>query len=192
LSVDARILAATNVDLESHARKQLFRRDLLYRLKEFTVTVPPLRERREDIPHLATRFLDLANVELGKNVGGFTPAVSEMLVNYDWPGNVRELLHAVRRAVLLAHDMVTEREIEVRCAPLASSNGEARGTSWNGLPMREIVRRHLISVEREVLSDALRITAGNKAAAARLLKIDYKTIHQKVKEYQISPKRGGR
>lgn len=186
VSVDARLLAASNHDVQSLVNRGLFRGDLYFRLNEFTLQVPSLRQRPEDIPYLAQRFLDITNAELSKRVQGFTSGALEAMLAHPWSGNVRELRSVIRRAVLLAEDLVTETHLKL---------GETVCPHWAGeesrqgqLPLREIVRRHTIRVEREAITAALRRAGGNKARAARLLQIDYKTIHAKVKQYQINGK----
>jgi DNA-binding NtrC family response regulator len=189
IPVDARIVAATNVPPEALIEAGRFRPDLFYRLNEFVLRVPPLRERREDIPYLAQRFLSVANAQLGKNIHGFSDGALDLLGGHSWPGNVRELRHVVRQAALAAIDVISERELAMRSAThVAPGNGHA--PQWKGLPLREVVRQHLVMVERRVLTEALRTASGNKARAARTLQIDYKTIHQKLKEYGIQVKDG--
>jgi two-component system nitrogen regulation response regulator GlnG len=116
VSVDIRLLAATNRDLET-AVSAAFRRDLFFRLNEFTIAIPPLRERKEDIIFLAKRFLDLTNHELQKGVRGFSEPAVERLLRYDWPGNVRELRSAISRAVLLADQVIDEDHLRLQKAP---------------------------------------------------------------------------
>jgi DNA-binding NtrC family response regulator len=188
LPVDVRVLAATNVPAQSLLESGRFRPDLFYRLNEFVLRVPALRERGEDIPYLSRRFLTMGNADLGKNIQGFSSGALELLTTYQWPGNVRELLHVVRQAALVAGEVIGERDLGIR--PAARSRPIAEHPPWQGLPLREVVRQHLVVVERQVLMEALRTAAGNKAQAARMLKIDYKTIHQKLKEYGIHPKGG--
>jgi len=189
ISVDVRLLAASNDDLERLSESGTFRRDLYFRLNEFTIRIPPLRERKQDIPYLAQRFMDITNAELSKKVRGFSEPAMQALLAHNWPGNVRQLRSAIRRAVLLAGEVVTESELELndRPVPGAASQPEAGlngpNGDWAGLPLREIVKRNTRRVEREVIEQVLRTTGGNKAKAARLLQIDYKTIHSKVKEY---------
>ena len=183
VSIDARLLAASNHDLERVAQAGSFRRDLYFRLNEFLIRIPPLRERLEDIPHLAHQFLDITNAELSKHVHGFTRGALEAMLAYDWPGNVRQLRSVMRRAVLLADAMVTERHLELtQQARSGIAPAEEKAVSR---PLREIVRRHTICVEREVIAQTLRRVGGNKAKAARALQVDYKTIQSKVKEYGI-------
>ena len=186
VSVNIRLLVATNGDLET-ADPAAFRRDLFFRLNEFTIAIPPLRERRQDIIFLAKRFLDLTNHELQKGVRGFSAPAVERLLTHEWPGNVRELRSAIRRAVLLADQVIDEDHLGLQKArqPPVRPSGISAGPS-DGLPLKELVRRTVVAVERATLIQVLKQTGGNKAKAARLLQIDYKTIHVKVKEYGIT------
>ncbi|MDP2999726.1 MAG: sigma-54 dependent transcriptional regulator [Bryobacterales bacterium] len=191
IGVDVRLLAACNDDLERLSESGAFRRDLYFRLNEFTIRIPPLRERKQDIPYLAQRFMDITNAELSKKVRGFSAPAMQVLLDHGWPGNVRQLRSAIRRAVLLAGEVVTESELDLDRRPAtAAAGGPEAGLNgsngdWAGLPLREIVKRNTRRLEREVIEQVLRTTGGNKAKAARLLHIDYKTIHSKVKEYSI-------
>ncbi len=191
INTDVRVLAASNRDLQRLGESGAFRADVYFRLNEFTIWVPPLRERQEDILYLAKRFVDLTNLELQKNVKGFTQTAVDALLACDWPGNVRQLRSVIRRAVLLADDMITEQHMRIDCVspkltpPDAGGNHEIQDTPEEGLPLREIMQRRVVAIEREILAHVLRETGGNKAKAARLLHIDYKTIHSKVRQYGI-------
>ena len=187
--VDVRLLVACNRSLETPSARGSFRKDLYYRLNEFTVKVPPLRERREDVRYLAQRFLEAANQELGKGVEGFTDSAVDVMRAYDWPGNVRELRAAVRRAVLLADHLVDEDQLGLPGNGLrAHDRASARERDpWGGRPLKEIVRREVADVERTVIGQVLRHTRGNKAEAARLLRVDYKTILTKIRQLGIDP-----
>jgi two-component system nitrogen regulation response regulator GlnG len=192
IQVDVRMLTASGHDLEGLCDGGSFRPDLYFRLNEYTIFVPPLRGRREDISYLAKRFLDIANIELSKSIKGFSPSAVEVMLAYDWPGNVRQLRSAVRRAVLMAEDIVTEEHLGLRpkaCELPAEdqlvASSSARGQAWGDLALREIVRSNTVHVERIAIAHALRRTGGNKSKAARLLQVDYKTLYSKVKEYGI-------
>jgi DNA-binding NtrC family response regulator len=191
-SVDVRILAASNQDLQALSASGSFREDLFFRLNEFAITIPPLRERGEDILYLANRFLELTNAELNKSVCGFTRSATEALLAYNWPGNVRQLRSTIRRAALLADEVITEKHFD-----FGQRHGHSHhfipqsappAAQWRQLSLKEIVRRSTIAVEREVLIQVLSMTRGNKAKASRMLQIDYKTIQSKVKEYGIAIK----
>jgi two-component system nitrogen regulation response regulator GlnG len=197
IGVDIRVLAAGNRDIEDLCGKGAFRSDLYFRLNDFTISLPPLRQRREDIPFLAGRFLETTNVELGKNVQGFSAGASDAMLAYEWPGNVRQLRSVVRRAVLMSDDIVAEKHLCLKQAGADPSllNVETgltmgAGGDWEGQPLREVLRRSAASLERKVIVQALRGSGGNKAKAARLLHVDYKTIHTKVKEYGIDFEQG--
>jgi two-component system nitrogen regulation response regulator GlnG len=192
INVDVRVLAASNRNLEELCDTGSFRRDLYFRLNEYTISIPPLRQRREDILFLAKRFVDITNIELGKSIKGFSPSTTEALLNYDWPGNVRQLRSVVRRAVLMGEDIITEEHIGLRKMtrePWAenelATGSRAPDGDWDGLPLREIVGRNTGRLERQVIAQTLRRTGGNKAKASRLLQVDYKTLYSKVKEYGI-------
>ena len=192
VQVDVRMLTASGHDLEGLCDGGSFRPDLYFRLNEYTIFVPPLRGRREDISYLAKRFLDIANIELSKSIKGFSPPAVELMLAYGWPGNVRQLRSAVRRAVLMAEDVVTEEHLGLRpkaCEPLPKDelvvHASVGGSASGDLALRDLVRNHTVHVERVAIVHALRRTGGNKSKAARLLQVDYKTLHSKVKEYGI-------
>jgi two-component system nitrogen regulation response regulator GlnG len=182
--VDVRIIAACNVDMETEVRAGRFRADLFYRLNEFSVNLPPLRERREDIARLAKRFLAEAAIELKRTVYGFTPEAEAFLVGQPWPGNVRELRNVVRRAVLSAPTMIDLCHFAPLESPHAAGllplDGEATAATLAAAREQAVVK-----AESEAIRAALIATGGNKAAAARLLKVDYKTLWYKLKEYGI-------
>ena len=187
LSVNVRLLVASNQDLHELALSGSFRRDLFYRLNEFTITIPPLRERKDDIPYLAKRFLDQANIELNKHIKGFSESALNVLFSYNWPGNVRQLRSIIRRAALLADDMIGEKHLELKRVdvPGMAFTPKVQGAPWKNSSLKEILQQSISAVEREVLTEVLKTTGGNKARAARLLQIDYKTIHEKVKKLGI-------
>ncbi len=187
VNVDVRLMVATNEDLNAAVGAGSFSRDLFYRLSEFTIRIPPLRERKEDIIHIAGRILRDTNLELGKTVRGFSePAIRTMLAQ-SWAGNVRQLRSAVRRAVLQADEWIGSAHLALEDSWQAESETgqQAPNFGWDGLSLKEIVRRNSADLERKVLIETLRKTGGNKAKAARLLKIDYTTLHAKIKLYGI-------
>ena len=187
ISIDVRLLVASNVDLLELTSVGGFRLDLFFRLNEFTINIPPLRQRKQDIPYLANLFLDTTNHELNKSVKGFSEGAIEKLLNYHWPGNVRQLRSVTRRAVLLADHTITEKHIDIteKDTPAAEFMPRVSYKLWEELPLKEIVRQGTLSIEKEVLTEVLKHTGGNKAKAARILKMDYKTIHTKTKQYGI-------
>jgi DNA-binding NtrC family response regulator len=187
LDINVRLLVACNQDLRSVSAAGKFRDDLFYRLNELVILIPPLRQRKEDIPYLAKRFLDITNIELNKNVKKFSETALQSLIDFSWPGNVRQLRSIIRRAVLLADDIITVMclDKEITSMPGAYSIPKIQPMPWEDMSLKEIVKHHTWFVEREVLNRAMKFSGGNKAKAARLLKIDYKTIHKKIKKLKI-------
>ncbi len=187
--VDVRVVAASNRDLMSLVAAGNFREDLFYRLNEYSIVVPPLRERREDLVFLAQRFLDSANKEFRGNLRGFTPPAIDRMLGYGWPGNVRELRNVLTRAVLRAVDLIDAEHLDLPEGKSWESESPNRFLPQAGwpLPLKEIVHRQTVYLERQVLCEVLRQTLGNKAQAARLLGIDYKTMLTKIRQYEIGP-----
>jgi two-component system nitrogen regulation response regulator GlnG len=186
IALDVRIIAATSVDLRELVAGHLFRRDLYARLAEASLVLTPLRERRDDILYLVKTFLDATNAELGKNVQGPTPEALDLLLNHPWPGNLRELRHVVKRAVLLADDHIEPAHLAIPPTPRPQADTpppEEEDTSALSLPER--TRRAVERIERAAITDALRRSGGNKSRAARMLGIDYKTLHVKMKKYHL-------
>jgi Nif-specific regulatory protein len=192
--VNVRIVAATNRDLEREVAAGRFREDLYYRLKVFPLRVPPLRERREDVPLLATHFLERYTREFGRELTGFSPAALELLKAYDWPGNVRELENEVQRAVIQAeHDSLVTPELlsarvrQGREATVAGSAAETDGDSaelgaGTGLgTLREIMDRF----EKRVLIQSLAAHGNNKTSAAKTLGITREGLHKKLKGFGL-------
>lgn len=179
--VDVRILAATNRDLMQAVQAGTFREDLYYRLNVVTLKIPPLRERRDDIPLLAQHFLERYAKKNRKTVKGFTPIAMDMLLKYDWPGNVRELENAVERAViLLPGDYITEKEL-----PLSISRSYPVEKSRETPQIAISEPRSLEAIEKEAVLSALTASGGNKSEAARMLGINRKTLYKKLKNYGI-------
>jgi DNA-binding NtrC family response regulator len=193
-NAEIRLIVAANQDLQEMAADSIFRQDLYYRLSEFTIRIPPLRERKEDIPYLAKRFLDLADIELKKLVTGFSDEAVETLMSYNWPGNVRQLRSVIRRAVLVARETITEKDLSIKLASVAglTFSPKIQGTPWKNTSLNVIVRQSVEALEKEVLTEVLKFTSGNKARAARLLQVDYKTIHTKAKKFGIQQNRGSK
>jgi two-component system nitrogen regulation response regulator GlnG len=185
IDIDFRVVAATNQDLETLVAQGHFRQDLYHRLHEFGIRLPPLRERRDDMLFLVKRFIDLTCEELRKEVPGITGAAVELLLAHKWPGNVRELRNVIRRAVLLAEGPIDTEHLGLGGAA-SEVRSLAREIEVNGsVPFKELVRRSVMHAEREILHRVLKQTRGNKAKAARLLQIDYKTIRTKAKQYGL-------
>ena len=189
IPVDARVVAASNEHFLRAVEQGEFRDDLWYRLNEFHVQLPPLRERPDDILHLAEVFRHQLAEELGHPVPKFSDAAEQRLVAFDWPGNVRELRSVVRRTCLLEKPEIEADDIRLRSRPRADGDtpNEARDLHLGELSLSQIVSDNIARVERRLLVKALRHAHGNKAEAARLLKVDYKTIYNKLKKFGITP-----
>ena len=133
-----RLVTASNQELQRLVTSGQMREDLFFRLNEFTITIPPLRDRKDDIPYLAKRFMDLTNKELQKTVRRFSEYCLEALLSYNWPGNVRQLRSVIRRAVLLADDIITEHHLDIKRAPVPglAFTPKIQGTPWDELSLR--------------------------------------------------------
>ena len=175
IKVDVRIVAATNKDLQKAVKREVFREDLFYRLSVVPITLPPLRERRNDIPLLANHFLKKYNRKRRKDIRAISGRAMKALVQYDWPGNVRELENAIERAVVLSENDVVKPPdllyygLTVE-TPSSSDTGEAK---------------RLIDVEREHIAKTLKMFNGHKGKTAEWLGIDRKTLRLKLRRYGI-------
>lgn len=181
VAIDIRIIAATNENLEERVKAGMFREDLLFRLAEYVIVVPPLRSRPEDVEFLARRFLTQARKALGRPPVDIAPTALDRLRRHHWPGNVRELRNVMRRAALVAADAVTPRHLD---ESLGDGGGAWPGRTPNASPalsLRETILTRVRKVERDAVLAALEEAGGNKAKAARLLGIDYKTYRTKLK-----------
>ena len=179
-SVDVRVVAATNADPQLAVRQGRFREDLFYRLNVITLTVSPLRQRRDDILPLARRFLEDLARETNRKVSGFSPAAEEVLLGYGWPGNVRELRNVVERSLLLKQrgDLVEVEELPMGPAPRRS---EASERAVAGAPLPEAVQRY----ERRLILDALSRQNGVVSRAARTLQISRTNLHNKMRKHGL-------
>lgn len=180
ITLDLRVIAATNDDLREQAKAGAFREDLLFRMAEYVIKIPPLRSRPEDIPFLARRLLRQAREALGRPPIEIAPAALDLLSAYRWPGNVRELRNVMRRAALTTSQMITSDHLAAsfdHCAAPATPAQKALPPTT----LRDRVRDQIHAIEREAVMVALEQTGGNKAEAARLLGIDYKTYRTKLK-----------
>jgi DNA-binding NtrC family response regulator len=174
IEVDVRVLCATNRDLKAEIKNQRFREDLFFRLNVFQVGLPPLRDRREDIPILAQHFVDKFNSESGKHVHGVHPDALEILKNYDWPGNIRELRNSVERALILSDgDLIAVDHLPPDMAGRA--------------PERQVFKvpfgLTLDAVEKEYILGSLQRNGGNKARTADILGVSEKTLYNKLNRY---------
>lgn len=177
LKINVRVIAASNKDLKKEMEKGTFREDLFYRLSVVVLQMPPLRERKEDIPLLAQHFLGLFAERNSKNIKGFTPQAMEKLLRYAWPGNVRELMNAVERAVVLSRtEYLDADELSLLMADDAVDEKITQRSLPENIPLEEMERRTIL--------EALNATGGNKSEAARRLGITRKTLRSKLEKYE--------
>jgi two-component system, NtrC family, response regulator AtoC len=182
LDVDVRILCASNTDLKKEVVDKRFREDLYYRLCEFTITLPPLRERPDDILFLAKKFMEEACAELNKAGCELSKETAAVLKEYRWPGNVRELKNVIRRTVLLARgDAVQPEDIQF----ILADKEDGRQLVSAQMSLKDLTALAVREVQRKAIKNALDATGGNKTKATALLQIDYKTLLTKIKEYGI-------
>jgi DNA-binding NtrC family response regulator len=182
IPVDVRIIAATNVVLSQATREGKFREDLFYRLNVFILELPPLRERKEDIPLLVENFLHRFAQQQRKNIREISPEAMELLLNYHWPGNVRELRNVLERAIILAEDSIRPEHLP----NFSGSTPSPSLSSLSTLPFSEAKDKVLSDLEKEYILQALAKSGGNKAKAARALNINYRTLYEKMKKYGIN------
>jgi len=186
VQVLARIIAASNVPLEREARAGRFRQDVYYRLNEFAITLPPLRER-DNILHLANEFLPEAGMELGRPCRKISEAAAQVLLRYHWPGNVRELRNVIRRAILLASDVIEPAHLSVIPVDSPATAALREAPAPGDCSLKEIADAAAAQAEQDAIRRVLQLTSGNKSEAARLLRTDYKTLYLKIKQYRIDP-----
>jgi two-component system response regulator HydG len=188
ISLDVRIIIATNENLQDGIQKGKFREDLYHRFNEFSIFIPPLRDRGSDIMLLADHFLRIANHELSRNVTTFSPEVVECFMNYRWQGNIREMKNVVRRATLLTEG----NEITMKTLPLEITNFKAPVYDYSTVAeMHEIkenrhdLKNAALEAEYETILKVLREVNFNKTRAAEILNIDRKTLYNKMKAINI-------
>jgi len=177
VEVDARVIAATNKNLQEEVRQGKFREDLYYRLNVIEIRLPPLRERREDIPLLAEHFVHRISSELGREIGGISASALKVLISHDWPGNVRELENVIERAIVTCRNgTLDEQDFSwLQRNPASSQNWEIPD-----VPLGELERRAIVA--------ALERTGGNVKEASAALGIDRSTLYDKLKRYEITHK----
>ncbi|MBI5740900.1 MAG: sigma-54-dependent Fis family transcriptional regulator [Nitrospirae bacterium] len=183
VKVDIRIIAASNKDLEAAVEKNKFRQDLFYRLSVFPVIIPPLRERREDIPLLAGHFLSKLSAEMNVPRKNISPEAIEVLKGYSWKGNVRELENVIERAMILCEgDVVTPEHL--RLSPPVSAESMLMNIPLDGT-LEEAASAALRTAESMRIKKALDAVHWNRSRAAEILKVSYKTLLTKIKEYRL-------
>jgi DNA-binding NtrC family response regulator len=184
-AIDVRFIAATNNDLQGRVTEGQFRSDLYFRLAQYTISLPPLRDRPDDIPHLADRFIREVGVELRRPVQGIASEALALLKAQPWPGNVRQLRNVIRQAVLESPYLELERATIERCLGAKASAPGMLAAREPGRSLKEVADEAAFEAERRAISDALRETHGNKSQAARALRTDFKTLHLKMKNLGI-------
>jgi len=186
--LDVRVVSATNADLTDHIKKYLFREDLFYRLNEFEIKMPPLQERADDIYYLATKFLVIANAELGKHVFGFSQAAIDFLSEYVWNGNIRELRNMIKKSTLFADEVIETEHL------LVDAHGEQQTASLDGLLENAFMKGLTLSaindvvrkvVEKRIIERVYHQSNGNKMKTCAALGIDYSTLYRKIKEHGL-------
>jgi DNA-binding NtrC family response regulator len=184
INVNVRVIAATNMDLKEAISKRQFREDLFYRLSVFPITIPPLRERREDIPSLAEYFIQRFCIEMKKKPVKLSKEALSLLDRYQWPGNVRELENTIERAIILCDGRtITPEHLAIRLP----STSDIRLREGAGL--KEVAAMAQAEAEKSLIKRILVQTRGNKRKTAEILKIDYTTLFEKLKKYGLQPSR---
>jgi len=196
-AVDARVIAATNQDLEAAMSRGDFRQDLYYRLNVVEIRIPPLRERLSEIPALSEWLLARLNAQY-QRVVKLSPETLELFQQYSWPGNVRELDNLLRRLVVLGNVDQLHAELRSRIQPVVTRQDGAQSESARSsddpksLGLKEIARRAARESERRALVAVLERVRWNRTEAATILKVSYKTILNKIAEFELDPIRGRR
>ncbi|MCJ7507735.1 MAG: sigma-54 dependent transcriptional regulator, partial [candidate division Zixibacteria bacterium] len=180
ISVNIRLIAATNSDLKKGIEKKTFREDLYYRLLVFPITIPPLRERNEDIIELANYFIRKYCKEMKKPMKGLSREAISLMDKYHWPGNVRELENTIERAIILCEG---KKILPEHLAIRVSTPAEIRLREGAGL--KEVGQYAQMEAEKSFILRVLNQTRGNKRKTAEILKIDYTTLFEKIKKYEI-------
>lgn len=181
IAIDVRLVSATNENLRNAIDKGDFREDLYHRINEFTIRIPDLKERREDLPMFANHFLDLANSELGKDIIGFDSETMQLFMTYHWPGNLRQMKNVIKYATLLA----TGRYITKRELPEELLHNHDGGAAQPVASKGSSTQLRSVEHECELIRKALAECGNNKTKAAQMLGIDRKTLYNKLKIYQL-------
>lgn len=181
IQVDVRVIAATNRDLDAEVKAGRFRDDLYYRINVVPIHIPPLRERKADIPFLARRFIRDFNRDFSKAVQDISPEAMEILLAYDWPGNVRELKNLIERVMILENEPVIRPE-HLPIPRRGSEGAQQQHESGVVLPLKSLSLRE---VERQVILHVLNQTGGNRSAASRILGVNRTTLYSKLRKLGI-------
>jgi DNA-binding NtrC family response regulator len=185
IRLDVRIIAATNQNLAELVEKSLFRADLYYRLKVVSIELPPLRNRKEDIPELVNYFIKLFNASYKKHIKGISPETMQIFLNYSWPGNIRELKNYLQAAVLLANEIIEPihlpQDFQLKLSPAL----EKPMSKFSTLNLRKAKEEMWSNIEREIIIEALTKAKGNKRLAARILGISFKNLYNLIHKLNI-------
>jgi len=181
ITVNVRVIAATNQNLSDLVSSGKFREDLYYRLNVVSMNIPPLRERIEDIPLLAHHFLNIYSDKNKKTIKGFTPIVMDMLLKYNWPGNVREMENAIERAVILSLD----EYINEKVLPMTIAEFNGKEERENRFLLSSDESQPLEEIEKEMILSTLKAVEGNKSETARKLGINRRTLYNKLQKYGL-------
>jgi two-component system response regulator HydG len=187
--VNVHVIAATNRDLRAEVAAGRFRSDLYYRLNIVEIALPPLRQRREDIPYLTAAFVRQTSERLQKHVAGLTPGAERMLSAAYWEGNVRELRNVIERACILADDeFISERQLAVGPSPGAGAPASAAGPHTDSLPASSAAadKDLLVTVERDHIQRALVRAGGNKKAAAKMLGLSRRALYRRLERLDLA------
>jgi len=184
IKVDIRVIAATNKDLTKEVKEGRFREDLYYRLNVVPVTMPPLRERKEDISHLTDHFLAIFREKNRRPIKGISGKALDLLVRYDWPGNTRELKNCIERAVIMAKEgMITPVDFSPQIQKLSGEEEKGGFAIPSGISLE--------AMERELIVKTLAETGGNRTRASEILGINRRTIQNKLREYELNSPASG-
>ncbi|MDE3180627.1 MAG: sigma-54-dependent Fis family transcriptional regulator [Acidobacteriota bacterium] len=186
VKVDVRILAATNIDIPEAIASRKFREDLYYRLNAFTIQIPPLRDRKEEIPLLIRHFMGLFAARYARTPLAVSPSLIEACMNYRWPGNLRELENFVKRYLILGDEALALMELETKKEEQSATAEPERPLQQNPpSDLKSLVRGLKDEAECEAISRALKHTKWNRKEAARMLKISYKALLYKIRQYNL-------
>ena len=193
--VDVRVTAATNRDLEDAIRKGAIRQDLFYRLSVISLTIPPLRKRKEDIPGMAQQFLEMYNTKIGREIRGFSSQAMEAMCNYQWPGNIRELINVIERAIILCKgDMITQFDLPNMLQNSLQTSQEYNqayglsGLNWNNKSLSQVKEEVFDYVETHYLKMVLEKTKGKIGLAAKIAGIHPRGLYGKMKKLGLDKK----
>ena len=193
IKIDVRVIVASNTNLEEEIKRGNFREDLYYRINVFSIILPTLKERKEDIPSLAMHFLNQFNSVFGKKIKDISEESMKLLVNYSWPGNVRELQNVIQQAIIMTEDIILPEhlpffikkdKVEIDTMSTLLSRKDTSNFPKD-FSLKKNINQLSRDMERRIIFEILERTSWNKAEAARLLKINYKTLYLKIKEYDL-------